>query len=240
MKRLLLLLPLFLSMAILTVAQNCIPDGTITEPGVYPEQPDTAYVDVAYDFSFQILAIKDTIVIFAGQTLTANIDSVRVDDVIGLPSNFNYTCEPNSCTFNWKAVGCINVKGNPTNNQAGVYDLKIATTAFASLGITKIPTLDTAKGYQLVIKGDGSASIFEPKKDIVAIYPNPSGDGIFQLTAKEEPRSIRITDLQGKKIVFEGFSSNGITTIDISNTAKGVYLLNLKVGQHFYTKKIIH
>ena len=240
MKRLLLLFPLFLSMAILTVAQNCIPDGTITEPGVYPEQPDTAYVDVAYDFSFQILAIKDTIVIFAGQTLTANIDSVRVDDVIGLPSNFNYTCEPNSCTFNWKAVGCINVKGNPTNNQAGVYDLKIATTAFASLGITKIPTLDTAKGYQLVIKGDGSASIFEPKKDIVAIYPNPSGDGIFQLTAKEEPRSIRITDLQGKKIVFEGFSSNGITTIDISNTAKGVYLLNLKVGQHFYTKKIIH
>ena len=240
MKRLLLLLPLFLSMAILTVAQNCIPDGTITEPGVYPEQPDTAYVDVAYDFSFQILAIKDTIVIFAGQTLTANIDSVRVDDVIGLPSNFNYTCEPNSCTFNWKAVGCINVKGNPTNNQAGVYDLKIATTAFASLGITKIPTLDTAKGYQLVIKGDGSASIFEPKKDIVAIYPNPSGDGIFQLTAKEEPRSIRITDLQGKKIVFEGFSSNGITTIDISNTAKGVYLLNLKVGENFYTKKIVH
>ena len=240
MKRLLLLLPLFLSMAILTVAQNCIPDGTITEPGVYPEQPDTAYVDVAYDFSFQILAIKDTIVIFAGQTLTANIDSVRVDDVIGLPSNFNYTCEPNSCTFNWKAVGCINVKGNPTNNPAGVYDLKIATTAFASLGITKIPTLDTAKGYQLVIKGDGSASIFEPKKDIVAIYPNPSGDGIFQLTAKEEPRSIRITDLQGKKIVFEGFSSNGITTIDISNTAKGVYLLNLKVGEHFYTKKIVH
>jgi hypothetical protein len=240
MKRLLLLLPLFLSMAILTVAQNCIPDGTITEPGVYPEQPDTAYVDVAYDFSFQILAIKDTIVIFAGQTLTANIDSVRVDDVIGLPSNFNYTCEPNSCTFNWKAVGCINVKGNPTNNQAGVYDLKIATTAFASLGITKIPTLDTAKGYQLVIKGDGSASIFEPKKDIVAIYPNPSGDGIFQLTAKEEPRSIRITDLQGKKIVFEGFSSNGITTIDISNTAKGVYLLNLKVGEHFYNKKIVH
>ena len=227
-------------MAILTVAQNCIPDGTITEPGVYPEQPDTAYVDVAYDFSFQILAIKDTIVIFAGQTLTANIDSVRVDDVIGLPSNFNYTCEPNSCTFNWKAVGCINVKGNPTNNQAGVYDLKIATTAFASLGSTKIPTLDTAKGYQLVIQGDGSASIFEPKKDIVAIYPNPSGNGIFQLTAKEEPRSIRITDLQGKKIVFEGFSSNGITTIDISNTAKGVYLLNLKVGEHFYTKKIVH
>lgn len=240
MKRLLLLFPLFLSMAILIVAQNCIPDGTITEPGVYPEQPDTAYVDVAYDFSFQILAIKDTIVIFAGQTITANIDSVRVDDVIGLPPNFNYTCNPSSCTFNWKAVGCVNVKGNPTKNQAGVYDLKIATTAFASSGILKIPTPDTTEGYQLVIQGDGSASIFEPKKDIVAIYPNPSADGVFQLTAKEEPRSIRITDLQGKNIVFEGFSTNGITTIDISNTAKGVYLLNLKVGEHFYTKKIVH
>lgn len=240
MKRVLLCSSLFISIVMLSVAQNCTPNSTITEPGVYPEQPDTAFVDVAYDFSFQILAIKDTTVLFAGQTITANIDSVRVDNVIGLPSNFNYTCNPTSCTFNWRAVGCVNVKGNPTKNQAGVYDLKIATTAFASSGILKIPTPDTTEGYQLVIQGDGSASIFEPKKDIVAIYPNPSSDGIFQLTAKEEPSSIRITDLQGKNIVFEGYSTNGTTTIDISNTTRGIYLLTLKVGEHYYTKKIIH
>ncbi len=240
MKRVLLCSYLFMSMVMLSIAQNCTPNITITEPGVYPEQPDTAYVDVAYDFSFQILAIKDTTVTFAGQTITANIDSIRVDNVIGLPSNFIYTCNPASCTFNWRAVGCVNVKGNPTKTQAGIYDLKIATTAFASSGILKIPTPDTTEGYQLVILGDGSASIFEQKKDIVAIYPNPSANGVFQLTAKEEPSSIRITDLQGKNIVFEGCSNNGITTIDISNTTKGVYLLNLKVGEHFYTKKIIH
>lgn len=240
MKRVLLCYSLLVTLVFSSAAQNCIPDNTITQPGVYPEQPDTAYVDVVYDFSFQILALKDTTVIFGGQTITATIDSVAVNEVIGLPANFEYFCTPSSCTFTWEAVGCVNVKGNPTKSQAGVYDLKIATTAYAANGPFKIPVADTADGYQLVIQGDGSASIFEPKKETIVLYPNPSSTGRFQLITKEEPTSIRITDLQGKSIVYQGFTESGITTIDLSNAARGVYLLNLKIGELFYTKKIMY
>jgi len=90
--------------------QVCTPDNSITKSGVYPDQPDTAYADQAYDFSFQILSIKDTAVIFSGQNVTADIDSVKVDAVIGLPNNFEYACNPSRCAFTYKAVGCINLK----------------------------------------------------------------------------------------------------------------------------------
>ena len=73
-------------------AQNCNPDVTITKPGVYPEQPDTAYINKTYDFVFQVLAIKDTTTMFNGQLVNADIDSVNIDNVLGLPAGFSYSC----------------------------------------------------------------------------------------------------------------------------------------------------
>ena len=40
-------------------AQVCTPDMTITEPGVYPDQPDTAYADQPYSFNFEGLVYKN-------------------------------------------------------------------------------------------------------------------------------------------------------------------------------------
>ena len=69
MKRFLHVALLSLVAVTLAKAQNCNPDVTITQPGVYPEQPDTAYINQAYDFVFQVLAIKDTTTMFNGSWL---------------------------------------------------------------------------------------------------------------------------------------------------------------------------
>ena len=128
---------IYLTLTLLGIAispifgQVCSPDNSITKSGVYPDQPDTAFANQSYDFSFQILSIKDTAVVYLGQSITADIDSVTVDAVIGLPENFEYACNPSRCAFTYKAVGCINLKGNPSADQVGVYDIKIATTAYA-------------------------------------------------------------------------------------------------------------
>lgn len=242
---------IYLTLTLLGIAlsplfgQVCTPDNSITKSGVYPDQPDTAYADQAYDFSFQILSIKDTAVVYLGQNITADIDSVKVDAVIGLPDNFEYACNPSRCAFTYKAVGCINLKGNPTADQAGVYDIKIATTAYASasLGIgppLKLPVADTTEGYQLVIKGDGSASIFENHLSAVNVYPNPSSNGVFMLHANAPIASIEVFDTKAQKVNFTRHHVNNTLVLDLSDTPHGIYVLKINVDNKQVVKRIVH
>lgn len=234
-----LLIATFAASVVYVQAQNCNPDATITQPGVYPEQPDTAFADEAYDFSFQVLALKDTVVVFAGQPQNATIDSIMVNNVIGLPSSFEYTCNPVNCVFTWRDVGCVNVTGNPTQSQAGVYDLKIATTIYAKLGIIAIPVPDTTDGYELVISGDGSASIFDVSPNQISIYPNPSTNGVYMLSSSDQLVLLSVVDIQGKKVDFKSVISKNSTILTLENAPMGVYFLRAKLGNKIVTKKLV-
>ena len=238
MKRFLHIALLSLVVATLAKAQNCNPDVTITQHGVYPEQQDTAYINQAYDFVFQVLAIKDTTTMFNGQLVNADIDSVKIDNVLGLPAGFSYSCEPANCSFTHKAVGCIKLYGNPTSAQSGVYSIKIATTAFASLGFFKLPVKDTADNYSLVIMG--SSAVLEKNKEIINIYPNPAVSGKFLVATSSPASSIKLTDLQGKNVDFNIVENNNAYSFDISALPKGVYLINLEIDYKRYTHKIFH
>ena len=238
MKRL-LLITAFASSIAFANAQSCTPDNTIVSPGVYPEQLDTAFADQAYDFSFQVLALKDTVVLFAGQTINATIDSIKVIDVIGIPAGFDYTCNPANCIFTWKAVGCVNLRGNPTQSQVGVYDLKIATIVYAKAGILALPVPDTTDGYELVIKGDGSASVFDVSNTLLNIYPNPSSDGTFMLSSTNQMSILNIIDIQGRKVAFEESLSQNTLILNLANAPKGIYYLLAEVNGTLISKKLV-
>ena len=242
---------IYLTLTLLGIAishifgQVCSPDNSITKSGVYPDQPDTAFANQSYDFSFQILSIKDTAVVYLGQSITADIDSVTVDAVIGLPENFEYACNPSRCAFTYKAVGCINLKGNPSADQVGVYDIKIATTAYAkatlALGIPlRLPVADTTEGYQLVIKGDGSASIFENHLSAVNVYPNPSSNGVFMLHANAPITSIEVFDTKAQKVNFTRHQANNTLVLDLSDTPHGIYVLKMDIDNKQVVKRIVH
>jgi hypothetical protein len=238
MKNLLLIAAFAASIASVR-AQSCTPDNTIISPGVYPEQPDTAFADQAYDFSFQVLALKDTAVLFGGQNLNATIDSVAVVNVMGLPANFDYTCNPTNCIFTWRAVGCVNVKGNPTQSQAGIYDLKIATVVYAKAGFLTLPVPDTTDGYQLVIKGDGSASIFDVSNTLLNIYPNPSSNGTFMLSSSKQLFILSVLDIQGRQVAFKETQSQNILTLDLAMAPKGIYYLQAEIEGKLISKKLV-
>ena len=185
------------------------------------------------------MALKDTVVVFAGQSQNATIDSVKVNDVIGLPSGFEYSCNPVNCVFNWRAVGCVNVTGNPTQSQAGVYDLKIVTTIYAKLGVIAIPVPDTTDGYELVIKEDGSASIFDVLPNQLSIYPNPSIHGVYMLSSSDQLALLSIVDIQGKEIEFKSVTRNNSTILTLENVPMGVYFLRAKLGDKIVSKKLV-
>ena len=69
----------------------------------------------------------------------------------------------------------------------------------------------------------------------IAVYPNPS-NAIFHVASKNgaENMSLDVNDLAGRTILkTEGNS------IDLSTFPKGIYLLNIQIGQQMHVKKLI-
>ncbi len=56
-------------------------------------------------------------------------------------------------------------------------------------------------------------------------YPNPS-DGLVTLSAGEDFRVERITDMLGKPVTFKSGTASGAITFDLSGHAPGVYLFH--------------
>lgn len=209
------------------IAQACVPDDTITQPGIYPEQLDTAFADEPYEMILQILTIKDTTASLGGQEVNAAIDSVKVTGVENLPDGFDYVCEPNNCTFTPDAVGCVKLTGNPTNNQTGEYELTIKTTAYARVGILEVPQNQDITSYKIVVKGDGTTGIDNLDNNVIKVFPNPSISGVFSLSSPINQKEVFVYTLAGKRVFPLINSASNKTTINLSSESRGVYLLRV-------------
>jgi plastocyanin len=73
----------------------------------------------------------------------------------------------------------------------------------------------------------------------ISIYPNPSSDKVFINLNGKSAKETALFDITGKKMsVSFGSVANGLV-LDVSSLAKGVYFVNLKVGDTVVTKKLI-
>jgi plastocyanin len=73
----------------------------------------------------------------------------------------------------------------------------------------------------------------------VSIYPNPSSDKVFINLNGRTAKETALFDITGKKMsVYFGSVANGLV-LDVSSLAKGVYFVNIKVGEAVITKKLI-
>ncbi|SHG50912.1 Por secretion system C-terminal sorting domain-containing protein [Flavobacterium fluvii] len=87
---------------------------------------------------------------------------------------------------------------------------------------------------RIISSGSLAISVFE-KQDIV-IYPNPATNILnINLSDKSEINKLTITDLSGK-IIMEQNNSNHL---DVRNLSKGIYVLEIFVGDVKETKKFI-
>jgi hypothetical protein len=77
----------------------------------------------------------------------------------------------------------------------------------------------------------------------VNYYPNPN-TGVFnlQFTAKENPTQIRVIDMMGKEVHNENlrnFEGRYDNSIDLSDSEKGMYILQIIQGKKTWNKKIV-
>lgn len=92
--------------------------------------------------------------------------------------------------------------------------------------------------YCIIIKSNEPSGVGLAENDLskIQLYPNPT-NGIFTINGIENETLIQITDAAGKSI--KTLKTNQSTAIDLSQQAKGVYLVNTKTASTSQTFRII-
>ncbi|MBX2960691.1 MAG: T9SS type A sorting domain-containing protein [Flavobacteriales bacterium] len=74
-------------------------------------------------------------------------------------------------------------------------------------------------------------------ENTISVYPNPFNVG-FTLAGLVEKSEIYIVDISGK-LVHQSLSTSTSTTINTTNLAKGLYIVQVKGSQHVTTLKVV-
>lgn len=214
---------LFFTATLMANAQLCTPDTTIKVPGFYPSQLADGAVGTPYNQTVMILSFKDTSAVVGGSKQKVTIDSLKLTKVIGLPTGMGYVCYEPRCIYLPSAVRCIKLNGTP--NQAGLFPLKFAVTAYAKLnGFFPVAQPDTIKNFSLLITGTSDVAIIQ-SMDQLAVFPNPVKDVLH--VAHHSGKQPQIMSLTGAIITAKWEQENGLWSANTSAIPSGVYALKV-------------
>lgn len=142
---------------------------------------------------------------------------------------------------------------NLTSLNANTPTIVNATSNLATSNVEEINDLQVVVFVQDMTTGvifqsewadiSGYASITENSSSLnLKVYPNPSSDivNIEMNNNLSDHASLKVINILGKTILEKSVSNKTeITTIDFSNYGKGIYLVELRSGEIFSTKKVI-
>lgn len=243
-RKLLLSAITFSAIPFLILNAQCVPDPTITTPGIYPDSATGlagGTVGIAYNEVIQARVPVDTL--FLGQTVL--ITSIDVDNVTGLPPGITYTCTPASCSFPGGSNGCMLLSGTPTT--AGVYPLDVTLTANGTLlGFPVPPQTSVLTYYSITIDVNNGIGVATAPEyfDFSALQPNPANEYTEVIFATPLPTEVKVTiyNVIGKEVYSNFVSAKGgyhTTRIATGSLTAGIYLVAVDNGSTVLTKKLI-
>jgi len=231
--------------------------------GVYPlprttARPDAgitkaACLSTAYNFVF---TIKADSFVYSGILLP--LDSITVAKtgaVQGLPGGLGYACNPPSCAFKAKVLGCVVIQGTVADtNKIKDYPLVISGKAYVPVlgGIAQTFPSSTFPGdYTISVLAKGSAKCTStPTEDLQSfvsalnIQPNPANEAIHvsfnvQQAGEYDVRVVNVigaTVLQSKINLINGGNEMMLTTSSLNN---GLYFYALSKDNQTFTQKFV-
>ncbi len=172
----------------------------------------------------------DTLTNFLG--CDSIIETELTIDTIDLSVNYSdYVLTANQANARYQWLDCnknFSILNNDTNQ---VYSPSV--NGSYAVEVSKNSCRDTSDC--IVIEGMNARSF---NKQTLNIYPNPS-TGIYKLTSETNNiGKISITDLQGKTIASYDINAKNFD-IDLTNSAPGIYLLNIEQPNNHITIKMI-
>lgn len=228
---------------------QCVPDTSITHniPGVYPDTvtglPHAA-LGQAYSTTIQVKAVRDTVY----QGLPATIDSMVISGVTGLPSGFNYTCTPSSCSFPGGSNGCILLQSTgPVSGPAGVYPISVNLMNYGRLLGTLPATVPySITGYAIVIDpAAGISTVSMPTRLMVSEFtPNPVSHSTTLVVGVPEPGQVRLEtiDLLGNLVrqeVYDATRGWNNYSVDAEGLRAGIYLTKVAFGKDLTIRRMV-
>lgn len=243
-KKLLLIASAFTLIPVVLLNAQCVPDPTITTPGIYPDSATglaSGTVGISYNEVIQARVPVDTL--FLGQTVL--ITSIDVDNVTGLPPGITYSCTPASCSFPGGSNGCMLLSGTPTT--AGVYPLDVTLTANGTLlGFPVPPQTSVLTYYSITIDVNSGISMTTAPGyfDFSALQPNPANEFTDVIFATPLPTEVKVAiyNVIGKEVYSNLVSAkSGYNTLHIATASltSGIYLVAVDNGSTVLTKKLI-
>ena len=184
-------------------AQVCVPDSTVSGPGVYPSVLPDVCANQPYSATITLVVPADTTIPTPIGNLTVPIDSIVLDSVANLPPGFTFQCAPPNCTFPGGASYCILVSG--TTSVSDTFSIDIFTTTYlVVVGVPQAVPTNFTGYYDMIVHPPLMATIAVTDANCGAAdgqaTVTPSGSGTFSF-----------------------LWSNGDTTATTDNLAPGSY-----------------
>ncbi len=229
-------------------AQPCSPDAQYTSPGIYPDTVTNlppASIGVAYSGLITAVVPTDTVIF----SFSAQIDSINVKSITGLPSGFTWQGHPagvsNPVAIPGGSSGCVIITGTPTAGQEGVYPLKIFVEAYGKAMGMPMSYPDTVKGYKIII---GTAGIENNDNNnsfsVLGSFPNPTVNVANIVVSNNEPANITIaiTDMIGRTVAYSShkiYAGKNSIELNVADLPEGAYFYTVTKGKESITKKLI-
>ncbi len=181
MKKQILAICLLVIAVAFQASAQCVPNTSITVPGIYPDSAtglSPGVVGQAYSQVMQMRVPNDTMVAVSGVgTVNVTIDDITLQSFTALPPGLTYSKTPTSGVFPGGSNGCVLISGTPTT--AGTYHPKAITATHGHYLIFNQTQIDTIDYYTIVITSTstGLALLENPSTfSVGACQPNPASD----------------------------------------------------------------
>jgi hypothetical protein len=257
---------MFLFTAAAAFGQMCEPDQMYADSssGVYPApydpdlSPDGGITECAiigqpFSFDFTIV-VGDTITFGA---FSFPLDSIKINEVQGLPVGLNYICNPPNCTFEKNTLSCAGLFGTPTSaNTPGEYELTIVGAAFVNGSPLPFPISfpddNLAPGsYAINLLADDTtpcpltavSESFQGRMSM-EVMPNPaSGVATLEISSIFSGNfELRVLDLLGRTVhqeQVEVLAGKQNLQINCTEFSEGMHLVFLSNQEGYLTQKLM-
>ncbi len=165
-------------------------------------------------------------------SITQNPEDASVN--IGSEINLTVVAEGSNLTYQWRLEG-----SDITNANLATYQILSATISDAG-NYDVVVTGDCGVETSEVAVVDFTTSIEELKNNGINIYPNPS-TGLFTVSFSKEVEDVKVAilDITGRTVYNQLFENTNINTIDLTNEAKGLYLIRFNIEGRVITSILI-
>ena len=244
---------------------TCIPDASFQDslPGVYPLPYDEAtnpmggITDSAClnkDYQFVFTAVVGDSLNFGGFIYI--LDSLKINNVTGMPDGFDYACNNANCTFYQNEIGCAAIFGKATDPaDIGQHELVISATIYTGGLPIQLsfpnPLLAPGHFYLYVLEENSPNcvifnSAFEVASEFESIrnLPNPfAGTTTIEIQSRESGEyQMQVTDLFGRVVHTRNLQiQEGLNQVEFdgSHLPDGLYLYTFSNGRSQVSQKML-